>query len=177
MICQECKERPATLHFTKIINGEKTEIHICEHCAREKGEHFPGSNSFSIHQLLSGLLHFEQPTSHGQKTSREVAKPLVCDKCGMTYDQFTRIGRFGCSHCYKAFQSKLDPILKRVHSGNHTHAGKIPKRIGGGIKLRRQIESLKETLKQHIEREEFEEAALVRDQVRSLERKVNGEEG
>ena len=23
MVCQECNQRPAALHFTKIINGEK----------------------------------------------------------------------------------------------------------------------------------------------------------
>lgn len=37
MLCQECNKRPATLHFTKIVNGEKTEFHICETCAKEKG--------------------------------------------------------------------------------------------------------------------------------------------
>ena len=26
MICQECNQRPATLHFTKIINGEKAGV-------------------------------------------------------------------------------------------------------------------------------------------------------
>ena len=43
MLCQECNKRPATLHFTKIVNGEKTEFHICESCAREKGEMIPGT--------------------------------------------------------------------------------------------------------------------------------------
>ena len=28
MICQECNKRPATLHFTKIINGEKEQNFI-----------------------------------------------------------------------------------------------------------------------------------------------------
>ena len=61
MLCQECGKKPATLHFTKIVNGEKTEFHICESCARERGEGIPGtSNGFSIHSLLSGLLDFEQ---------------------------------------------------------------------------------------------------------------------
>ncbi len=43
MLCQECGEKQATLHFTKIVNGEKTEFHICESCAREKGEGIPGT--------------------------------------------------------------------------------------------------------------------------------------
>ena len=70
MHCQECGKKPATLHFTKIVNGEKTEFHICESCAREKGEGIPGtSNGFSIHSLLSGLLDFE-PRSSGAKPRR-----------------------------------------------------------------------------------------------------------
>jgi protein arginine kinase activator len=172
MKCQDCQQRQATLHFTKIINGEKTEFHICEQCAREKGEHFPGTNSFSIHQLLSGLLNFEQPMKTGQEKENPIQE-LSCEKCGMTYEQFTRVGRFGCAHCYKSFEAKLDPLLKRVHSGNHSHTGKIPVRIGGGIQLQKQIDTLKVELKTHIEQEEFELAAEVRDQVRSLEKQKN----
>lgn len=33
MNCEECGKRQATLHLTKIVNGEKTEYHICEQCA------------------------------------------------------------------------------------------------------------------------------------------------
>ena len=97
MICQECGERPATLHFTKIINGEKTEFHICETCAREKGEMITGSgNGFSIHNLLSGLLDFEPQNSSSSVTAN---KNLRCDHCGLTYSQFSKIGRFGCNEC------------------------------------------------------------------------------
>ena len=71
MVCQECGKKPATLHFTKIVNGEKTEFHICESCAREKGDFIPGTtNGFSIHNLLSGLLDFEP----SNKSSREVPR-------------------------------------------------------------------------------------------------------
>ncbi len=174
MICQECNQRPATLHFTKIINGQKNEFHICEQCAREKGEQIPGSNSFSIHQLLSGLLNVEQPISTEDEQQR-VAQALTCDNCGMTFEQFKRIGRFGCSHCYTNFSSKLDPILKRVHSGNHAHTGKIPARIGGDIQLQRQIDQFKEKLKQYVEQEEFEKAAELRDRVRELEKQKSSQ--
>lgn len=167
MLCQECNQRPATLHFTKIVNGKKHEFHICEYCAREKGEYIPGSNSFSIHQLLSGLLNFEQPITQGV---REPQDERICSKCEMTFEQFVRTGRFGCAHCYETFNDKIDPILKRVHSGNTQHTGKIPKRIGGSIHLRRKIFTLKEQLQRLIVREEFEEAAKVRDEIRMIEK-------
>jgi len=170
MKCQECGKRPATLHFTKIVNGEKTELHICETCAREKGELLPGTSSgFSIHNLLSGLLDFEP------QNPNPAARPqaVKCDTCGMTYAQFSKIGRFGCSDCYKHFSERLDPLLKRVH-GNTVHVGKVPKRAGGHLQTKREIERLKKEMQGRIEREDFETAAQLRDRIRELENEMSG---
>ncbi|MBP1996461.1 UvrB/UvrC motif-containing protein [Paenibacillus eucommiae] len=171
MICQECGKRPATLHFTKIVNGEKNEFHICEACAREKGEMIPGTpNGFSIHNLLSGLLDFE-PSSTGTMAAK--AQEIRCEDCGLTYAQFSKLGRFGCGTCYKSFTDRLDPLLKRVH-GTTVHVGKVPKRTGGIIKHKREIESLKKEMMTHIELEEFEQAAKIRDEIREIEKKIAG---
>lgn len=170
MECQECHMRPATLHFTKIINNQKAEIHICEHCAKEKGDFHPGSNSFSIHNLLSGLLGFEELLGQSAESPFQ-ENDLECPECGMKYSQFVKKGKFGCARCYETFQAKLDPIFRRVHGGNTIHKGKIPKRIGSDIQARREIDELKQKLQRHIENEEFEQAAQVRDQIRALENK------
>lgn len=169
MLCQECEKRPSTLHFTKIINGEKTEYHLCEVCASEKGELLPGTaNGFSIHNLISGLLDYEPSHPKGEKISS-----LRCETCGLTYAQFGKLGRFGCSECHKHFSYRLEPLLRRVH-GNTEHVGKIPRRAGSQIKTKREIEQLKRKLQSLIEREEFEEAALIRDQIRNIEKSANG---
>lgn len=169
MVCQECGKRPATLHFTKIVNGEKTEFHFCETCAREKGELIPGaSNGFSIHSLLSGLLDLD-PAGKGQVSGSKAPEVLRCEECGMTYSQFSKLGRFGCSSCYKYFSDRLDPLFKRVH-GNTAHVGKIPRRSGGRIQMKRQIEELKKELQYRIVQEEFEAAAEIRDRIRELEK-------
>lgn len=169
MICQECGNKPAALHFTKIVNGEKTEFHLCESCAREKGDSIPGApNGFSIHNLLSGILEFEPSMN---QTIKQQKKLIRCDTCGLTYSQFRKIGRFGCSSCYNHFSDQLDPLLKRVH-GNAVHVGKIPKISGGKIKYKRQIKDLKVELQTKIDHEEFEEAAKLRDEIRSLEKKI-----
>lgn len=167
MQCQECGKRPATLHFTKIVGGEKTELHICETCAREKGEFIPGTQSgFSIHNLLSGLMDFD---SAGAGAAR--APAIRCDTCGMTYAQFGKIGRFGCSHCYEHFAERLDPLLKRVH-GNTAHVGKVPRRAGGKVRTKREIDQLKSEMQGLIQREDFETAAQIRDRIRELEREM-----
>ena len=170
MLCQDCGKRPATLHFTKIVNGEKTEFHICEACARERGEMIPGApNGFSIHNLLSGLLDFEPMSAGGM---REHKPPHSrCETCGMTYAQFSKIGRFGCSDCYRYFSAKLDPLFKRVH-GNTVHVGKVPQRAGSLIRSKREIDRLKRDLQERIAREDFESAARIRDRIRELERRL-----
>ncbi|WP_085520840.1 UvrB/UvrC motif-containing protein [Tuberibacillus sp. Marseille-P3662] len=168
MECQECHSRSATLHFTKIINGEKMEYHLCEECAKEKGDAVSESSGFSIHNLLSGMLNFDQPMD-SQGTAKQTQQVLQCSKCGLSYQEFAKIGKFGCEECYETFKHKLDPVLRKVHSGNTTHSGKIPKRAGKDISIRKHINSLREQLKTHVEQEEFEKAAELRDEIRSLE--------
>lgn len=180
MICQECNQRPASLHFTKIINGEKTEIDLCEKCAQEKGEMFMvnGAPGFTFHNLLAGLLNFNSSFQPTQEDAFHQEEVLQCESCSMTFPQFVNLGRFGCSHCYETFKGQLKPILRRLHSGNCTHNGKIPKRVGGNIHLRKNIEGLKLRLKELITEEEFEKAAEIRDEIRSLEKRLeHGLEG
>ena len=172
MECQECHIRPATLHFTKIINGKKMEVHLCEKCAKEKGEVMAGSNAFSIHNLLSGFLNFEQLS--GQRGDDNFPGDIQCPKCGLTYNEFAKVGKFGCAECYDAFSERLDPVLRKVHAGNTAHTGKIPKRTGKTISIKKKIQSLKEELQRLIEKEEFEKAAIIRDNIRALEK--GGEE-
>nr|WP_275899704.1 UvrB/UvrC motif-containing protein [Bacillus piscicola] len=177
-MCEECQKRPASIHLTKIVNGQKTQINLCEECAREKGETIPNWSNYSIQDLLSGLLHFEQPTGHESvRSSQTMPRQLVCNNCGLSYDRLINIGRFGCSHCYETFGSKLDPIFKRVHGGNTKHAGKIPKQAGSKFHIKKQIEKAREHLEDLIEREEFEEAAKVRDHIRDLQSRAREGEG
>lgn len=178
MMCQQCGQKPATLHFTKIINGQKTEFHICESCAREKGEWIPGTaNGFSIHNLLSGLLDFDLSGGAAKGSGdcgSQQPQAMRCEKCGLTYSQFGKLGRFGCDECYSFFGSRLDPLLKRVH-GNTVHTGKIPMRGGGRIQRKRELDELKFELQKSIAQEEFERAAQLRDRIRQLEKE--GSEG
>jgi protein arginine kinase activator len=179
MVCQECQQRPATLHFTKIVNGEKSEIHICDHCAKEKGElsMFSDGAGFSFNNLLAGLLNFEHQPFKKDSSAFTPTEVIQCDRCKLTFQQFAKVGRFGCSNCYKAFQHQLDPVLRRLHSGNTVHTGKIPKRIGGSIHVKKQIDLLRTELKELIINEEFENAARLRDRIRELETSLQAQKG
>ena len=171
MICQECQKRKATMHFTKIINGEKTEFHLCEVCAQGKSDSFISSfqsPGLSLNHLLAGFFNVEPsyPEAHTIGT-REL---FQCPNCGMTFEQFLEVGKFGCARCYDAFHDKLTPVLKRIQGGHWNHHGKIPQRTGGKMQLRKKINILKETLQNLVAKEEFEKAAEVRDEIRMYEK-------
>ncbi|OEF97971.1 UvrB/UvrC motif-containing protein [Desulfuribacillus alkaliarsenatis] len=161
MDCQECKKRPAAVHLTKIINNKKSEMHLCEQCAKEKGD---VSANFSFHDLLSGLLNYDN-----NKTN--VFEQKQCQQCGMTFQQFYKVGKLGCADCYQYFGEQLDHILRKVQ-GKLGHTGKIPKRIAGDISVKRQISQLRQQLQNSIYEERFEEAAAFRDQIKALEKQL-----
>lgn len=170
MLCQECNMRPATLHFTKIVNGEKTEFHICETCAKEKGEMIPGTpNGFSIHSLLSGMLDFDSSTK-SQSPGHSGPQNLQCKDCGMTYAQFSKLGRFGCPSCYQYFDNRLDPLFKRVH-GSTNHVGKVPVRTGGRLKVKRQIDDLKKRCNSTLYRKSLNQLLSLGIKSESLKKK------
>ncbi|WP_102029380.1 UvrB/UvrC motif-containing protein [Salirhabdus sp. Marseille-P4669] len=180
MECQECHNRPATVHFTQIINGNKTEVHLCEQCAQDKGYMDHNKQSFTFHNLLSGLFNFDSTHPLGGTQSTDYTSPkeqLKCESCGMTYQQFANVGKFGCAECYKTFNDRLNPIFRKVHSGNTKHEGKIPKRQGGSLHVKRNIEMLRYKLQQMIESEKFEEAAKLRDEIKNLEKQISGDKG
>lgn len=133
---------------------------------------FGGDSGFTINNLLAGLFSIDQSLQKPAQSPFRQEDILQCGHCSMTFPQFLKVGRFGCAHCYETFKDQLVPVLRRLHSGNWTHTGKIPKRIGGEIHLKKQIEILKNQLQECISHEEFEKAAKIRDEIRILEKKI-----
>ncbi len=177
MICDICGKKKATVHLTEIVDAQMTEMHICEDCA--KGKSMQMEQQFGIADLLAGLSDFG-------KQVKDVEKKVVqCPSCGLTYDDFKKMGRLGCGECYSAFKQQLEVLLKKIH-GSTRHLGKSPGNIKqevvkekkGQIELDvpETIEILKKQLQESIENEDFEKAALLRDKIRSLEVKEGKKE-
>lgn len=165
MLCEICKKNQATVHYTKIINGKIEELNVCEECAANSGE-FSFDNPFSFHKLWTGLIE----GFHDNKQKQSVDN-LTCSFCGLDYSQFRKTGKFGCSKCYEVFEDQLVPLFKGIH-GHDKHEGKVPIRANKKVANERKIEKLKARLNELVQKEAFEEAAKVRDQIRELEKSL-----
>lgn len=169
MLCQQCKERPASVHLSKIVNDHKSDMHLCEECARKSQLPWDwGAGEFSIHKFLAGLAGSDQVAGLTERTEGE-----KCHQCGLTYREFQHNGLLGCDQCYQSFSPGLSRVIRRIH-GSLKHEGKVPRRAGGNLRLRKQLEKYKGELLLHIQREEFEEAAKLRDKIKVLEHQLNG---
>ncbi len=169
MLCGECGKRPATVHITKVENGKKSDIHLCEQCAMQKNL-FSISTSFSVNELLAGLLN----SGGAVPKKSDPVCDINCDICGLSYGKFKETGRFGCGNCYKVFGERLNPLFKKVH-GNTGHTGKIPNRAGGRIKVQREVEKLRQQLEEAVQNEEYEKAASIRDTIREINKRGKGD--
>lgn len=163
MLCDICGKSEATVHLTEIVNKEVTKLHLCETCARSKASEM--EEHFGLAELLGGLADF------GVQLESEEVKKMKCPNCGFTYMDFKKIGRLGCGECYDTFSKNLTPLLKRIH-GADQHYGKAPLKAKKIVKVRDDIQELKTLLQAAIHREEFEEAAKLRDQIKELEKKM-----
>ncbi|MBN1825915.1 MAG: UvrB/UvrC motif-containing protein [Candidatus Eisenbacteria bacterium] len=163
MKCDKCGEREASVHYTEIKDDQVREMHLCDQCASEKGFTVSGgAGGIGTPNLLAGMAE------EAQGELGEGAEPLRCDHCGLTYARFKASGRLGCAHCYDAFQAPLVPLLRRIH-GSRRHLGKIPRQAGEEHRRAREIRNKKERLDACVRREEYEEAARIRDEIRRLE--------
>lgn len=178
MQCDECKERPATLQLIHEINGQKVRLQVCEVCAKKLNDEYEqADDKFTFHDLLTGLFQMTHSTNLDLENAHymQMENDIHCEHCHLSFREFQHIGKFGCAYCFDAFKPKLDAILRRAQSGNTSHYGKIPKAYDKDQSLSNQIEQLKQEMKQLIEIEAFEKAAVVRDQIKSLQAESEGD--
>ena len=123
MLCEICGENEATFHYSEVVNGNKTEHHLCNECAAKTDISYYSSfldGDGRLGQLLSGLLGMplygetEDPKTH-----------IVCPGCHLSYGEFIKNSAFGCAECYNVFGPLLDDSIRKLQ-GSVSHQGKKP---------------------------------------------------
>lgn len=165
MRCQDCDNGEATVSLTQIINNEKVVLNLCKECAAKRGFHSPLDNiPFPLANFLTEMMGKEK-VAHGSKAIK--APDLSCPSCGLSFEEFSRLGRFGCGECYKTFRDKLQGLLRKIH-GSSLHKGKLPPMLSEDASNIKEQERLDQELQRAIELEDFERAADLRDKIKSL---------
>lgn len=166
MLCQSCGENPATTHIKTIVNGELTELSLCAECAQKLGyEDLLTNWGFNFSSLLGSFFGSAAETSDSQR----------CKDCGSSFEDIAQSGKVGCAECYHTFYDRLIPSIQRIH-GNTKHCGKTPGFMAQGSDCavmtkqpQDELQNLREQLKEAINLQNFEQAAVLRDKIKELE--------
>jgi protein arginine kinase activator len=155
MRCQRC-QKEASIHLTERIQGQRQELHLCPSCARKAGLALPEAPpNLALDAVVQSLI-----VAHVGELVGELAD-LTCPDCGLKFMEFRASGRLGCPQDYRVFAAGLLPLIQRYH-GATRHVGKVARRHeGAGHRLR-----LRTRLREAIAREDYEEAARLRDRLR-----------
>lgn len=171
MLCEKCKREEASIHLTEIIKDVKSEVHLCEKCARSIGLNSKISNfSISVPEMLSFLDVSEVD---------ETRDLITCETCGLSFMDYNKDGKLGCPDCYKYLEDSLETVIISYH-GEKKHIGKFPDNPGTSNKHivvksvkkeKNSLDDLKSELSDAVHDERFEDAAVLRDEIKKRSRK------
>lgn len=176
MICHitgKMCNRKKPFHITEIEKNKITSFNLCGECIN----HYMKNNSIMevkkmdknmtgfIESILNHLDKSEKPNPFGNKT---------CSACNSSLVSIYKKGKFGCPDCYKNFN--LDNLLTEIHGGGTHHVGKVPKKWKAKqekkqkeLKLANIHETAECILKNAINTEDYETAAIIRDSIKKLD--------
>ncbi|WP_152050423.1 UvrB/UvrC motif-containing protein [Tautonia marina] len=166
MKCQKCS-KPATYHITDLdpeAPGTFAVFHFCdEHALQHLAPAASQPESLPVGQLAKDLV-----SGSGSTLESSPADALSCPNCQISFAEFRSTGRLGCPYDYEVFRDELMPLLENIH-GETRHSGKAPKRAPRTSRLQNTLIRLRNDLKRAIAAEDYEAAARLRDEIRSLE--------
>ncbi|HRD55142.1 MAG TPA: UvrB/UvrC motif-containing protein [Parachlamydiaceae bacterium] len=155
--CGECK-KPIAIRYTEIVKNNYIETSMCADCP-ELQKRLHGQNVDSL--------------PGGQISKAGVA----CGNCGTTL-QAVRVGAsLGCSNCYEIFKDvivqellNLNKITLRAAAPKKNTLFHVGRQRGEMIKFNpsAQLIALNEALVETLKQEDYEQAALLRDQIKAL---------
>lgn len=155
--CSECK-RAIAVCYIEIVGHNMVRTSMCAECP-ELQRRLYGTNP---KELVANQLSDTE---------------LVCGNCGTTLEDIRRGHNLGCAECYNVFSGAL---LKELQSLNRLPSRVVSEKKVGPIHIGRtpgekltinlssKLLALNEALKETLKREDYEEAALLRDQIKAL---------
>ena len=164
--CSHCK-RPIAVTYKEIVGDSIIVTQMCAECP-------------VLQQRLHGEIHLL-----GTEGRTDTEMGLCCGHCGTSLESIKTGNPLGCSECYSVFGDLLveeliatdflPPPLKKTLAAKKSlpiHIGKSPDQPLS-IAPSNQITTLNEALNEAVKRENYEQAAWLRDQIKAIMEKPN----
>ena len=168
MLCEHCHENEAKISYTMVEGNDTKQMHVCPSCFQEfLAKQFPSSQipPLDIQPMIQELLSL----FHG----KDAEEDRTCPVCGRSLKEFRKTGMFGCDNCYNTFAEELDALLPRMQGADH-HVGAMPEAFKRDREASEKEQALKDRLDAAVADERYEDAALLRDEIKALKEERHG---
>lgn len=167
MLCQKCHKNLATVRYAEVVEGTVTDLHLCQECLTLHREGM--LTGFE----LSGSAPAPKRAVSGKSGPGRFAGERSCKSCGVRLREVLKTGKVGCSGCYEAFGEQLQPLLRGLHTAMR-HRGKAAHAVDAREQVRVDLKTKRALLRSALKMEHYEEAAVLRDQIKALEVQFGG---
>ena len=158
MLCDKCGTREARVSFNVLFNGKKIIRSYCPQCAQmlRRGDALGAQMA---------LLNMLEPA--------ENESILPCPQCGTAFSAVQKTGRMGCAACYRAFSPMTERMLQKL---NGTERQEMDMAVSEPVvsEEEKRLRALKGELAQAVSVENYERAAVLRDEINALTAQLSG---
>ncbi|MBI3211369.1 MAG: UvrB/UvrC motif-containing protein [Simkania negevensis] len=156
--CATC-QRKVEVTYHKLIQGVKNSFYCCSTCPHLRKK--LGETPLDINNLSSS----------------------VCNHCHTSLESISKGQPVGCFECYKVFEKEILDYLtatKKIAFNPHLsvekkssfHVGKSPEE-SFNQSLAKRLEAFHQSLSEALVKENYEQAAWLRDQIEELQKKTD----
>ena len=173
MLCDRCHKREAAMHYTQIINGRRTEAHLCTECVA-------GSPMFSGHACgkMDSLFHslFDESVFRNfWRDPMDQMEKLAWPAGFVTMDARIKARESNGPVSYKILRENLKPFYQKgQNSVPSNEAGAEEPKGNREGHLASAVQELRKQLALLVQEEKYEEAVRLRDEIKRLTAKEDG---
>lgn len=163
--CNECK-KPIYVCYTEVVGKMMYRVGMCKDCP-----------------ILRQKLHGHAVVHTGEINGKGAG--LACGGCNTTADEIKMGALLGCGLCYEVFEDLIvaelqaqGRLLQKVSGAKKAtplHLGRAPGQMAE-VSPAAKLLALHQALNETLSREDYEQAAWLRDQIKALTEEKKNEE-